>query len=71
MNKQLKSIPTFKQPSSELNISDVSDSVIWWSKLQPDEQQDLVEKYFSENSFGALAVDEDEVLTMYRGEHYH
>jgi len=69
--KDLKHIKRFNEAQENLNISDVSDSVIWWSKLQPDEQQDLVEKYFSENSFGALAVDGDEVLTMYRGEHYH
>jgi hypothetical protein len=69
--KHLKTQKQLNEGQENLNISDVSDSVIWWSKLQPDEQQDLVEKYFSENSFGALAVDEDEVLTMYRGEHYH
>ena len=67
-NKHIKS---FNEHGENLNISDVSDSVIWWNKLQPDEQQDLVEKYFSENSFGALAVDEDDILIMYRGEHYH
>ena len=69
--KDNKHIQSFNEHQENLNISDVSDSVIWWNKLQPDEQQDLVEKYFSENSFGALAVDEDDILIMYRGEHYH
>ena len=37
----------------------------WWNSLQPDEQQELVEKYYPNSDFGALAIDENDINNLY------
>ena len=40
----------------------------WWDSLQPDEQQELFEKYYPDNNFGALAADENDINHLYEKE---
>lgn len=48
MEKRLKNIQTFEQHSSELNISDVRDSRIWWDSLSSSEKDKYFEIYYKD-----------------------
>jgi hypothetical protein len=37
----------------------------WWEKLQPDEQQELANDYFPNNTFGALGLNKKDILCIY------
>lgn len=40
-------------------------AVQWWNLLQPEEQQELCEKYYPNNDFGALSMDEDDIKKLH------
>jgi hypothetical protein len=43
----------------------------WWVNLQPHEQQELADKYFPDNMFGALSLDGNEISSIYQSECEH
>ncbi len=45
-----------------------SNSLKWWSNLQPDDQQTMAEKYFPDNTFGALALSDEDIESIYLSE---
>jgi len=54
--------------SREIDKKDIKDSQDWWCNIQPYDQQELVQKYFSDNQFGALAVSTNDIVSMFKKE---
>ena len=40
----------------------------WWNSLQPDEQQELFEKHYPDNNYGALSADANDINNLYEKE---
>lgn len=55
--------------NSVISEEQISPHKKWWYSLQPDEQQNYMEKYFPDNSFGALATSNNEIKIMFDKEH--
>ena len=54
--------------SREIDKKYIKDSQDWWYNIQPYDQQELVEKYFSDNQFGALAVSTNDIVSIFKKE---
>lgn len=40
----------------------------WWENLSPEEQQNLADKYYPENDFGALSLSSEEIENIFNNE---